>query len=256
MLKHYLNSFIFILGILIALIFFRESEWFTTILWCLFAVFFIILSIGILFLRFNYFVPATYKLTNGKVLLTFDDGPDEVTTRKVLDVLKEHNVGAIFFVIGKKANQHHEVISEILEQGHVLGNHTYSHSNFFNLLGQSKVVGEVMECSKVISQQNHAPLELFRPPIGYTNPIIARAIKQINRKQKLKVIGWNFRSYDTVFRNSERLKQRMIKNVSPNQIILLHDNLSQTAKMLDGFIASAKKNGTIFVNQSEINTLF
>lgn len=209
-----------------------------------------------MFLRFNYFVPATYKLTNGKVLLTFDDGPDEITTRKILDVLKEHNVSAAFFIIGKKASAHPEVISEILEQGHLLGNHTHNHSNFFNLFGQTKVVGEIMQCSRVISQQNQAPLELFRPPIGYTNPIIARAIKQINTKQKLKVIGWNFRSYDTVFRNSERLKQRMIKNIRPNQIILFHDNLPQTAEMLDRFITSAKKNGIIFVNQSEINTLF
>lgn len=94
-------------------------------------------------------------------------------------------------------------------------------------------------------------VKIFRPPIGYTNPEFARVLKKL----QLKCIGWRLRSYDSVYKQPERLKQRILTKIKPGDIVLFHDNLEVTNKILDTIIQEAKQNGIIFVSGEQIKTV-
>ncbi len=190
-------------------------------------------------------------MKNRKVLLTFDDGPDPVITPKILSLLTEYQLTAIFFVIGKKAEQHPEVIQQIINDGHLLGNHTYHHSNFFSLQRQSLVGEDLQKCDAVIAQLTGQSPVFFRPPIGYTNPRIARVVRKMNKR----TMGWRLRSYDSILKTPAKLLHRLTRSVRPGDIILLHDNLPQSAEVLAEFIQQSQKNGIIFASQEDIQVL-
>ena len=183
--------------------------------------------------------------------MTFDDGPYSETTPKILEVLNSHSIGGIFFVIGSKVKEHPEIVRKIHENGYFLGNHTYEHSNFFSMLSSKNVEQEIEKCDQIIEQLTGEKSIFFRPPIGYTNPRIARVVKKMNKI----VIGWQLRSYDSVLKNPMRLKNRLLRNVKTSDIILIHDNLPQSAEMLEDFIVQAKKDGIIFATKEDIKKL-
>lgn len=226
----------------------RDSYYLPYILISIFALFGLMLSVGVLFMKFNYFLVSKVKSTTSHVILSFDDGPDSIHTIEILRILKKHSISAIFFVIGEKAEKHPEILTQIHSEGHIIGNHTYSHPNLFSTLSSKKVQEEIEKCDSVIQSILKQEIRFFRPPIGYTNPNIARALKKLNKQS----IGWELRSYDTVLSNPKALKERLLKLIKPCQIVLLHDNLPQTASMLEDFILEAKKNGIIFANTEDI----
>lgn len=200
-------------------------------------------------MRFNYFLKAVCKTNSPSVLLTFDDGPNPSTTPQILDALDENGVKAMFFVVGKKAEQFPEIVERIKKEGHGIGNHTFTHPPLFALLNGKKVTTEINELMQFLDRKS-IQTSLFRPPIGYTNPIIARVVEQVG----LTVVGWNRRSYDTVIKNSKLLSKRLLKQATPGSILLLHDNLPQTAKAIPSFLKSAKEKGIIFASEQEIES--
>lgn len=249
--KHIINLLFLFAGVGIVLWFFETAELLYTLLFIIGAVFFIALSIGVLWLRANYFLKAIHTVQSPNVLLTFDDGPDPETTPKILKTLSEHGIKAMFFIVGSKAEKHPELLKKIQDEGHLIGNHTFSHPNIFALLPGSKVREEIEKGEATIVRITGNKTSWFRPPIGYTNPIIARVVRSLD----LTVIGWNKRSYDTVIKDSQKLEKRLIKLTKPGSIILLHDNLPQTERTLSGYIVRAKENGIIFANEACINSL-
>lgn len=228
-----------------------NSSYLFSLIFFIILIFCVYLSIGVLNLRINYFLNAVHKLDSPEVLLTFDDGPDPETTPLILDTLNQHGIKAIFFIIGSKAERYPEIVMRIIRNGHIIGNHTYSHSIFFPLSSTKRVREEIKKTNDIIRQFTEKENILFRPPIGFTNPIIARVACSMN----MKVIGWNRRSYDTLLSDTKRLKKRVLKLTKPGSIILLHDNLKHTGKMLPLFITEAKKNGIIFANEKCIKSL-
>jgi peptidoglycan/xylan/chitin deacetylase (PgdA/CDA1 family) len=249
--KHLINSLFLIIATSSILLFFNESPYFYALIFTIGIVFFLILSIGVIWLRANYFLTSKHHVTTPFVLLSFDDGPDPLTTPKILQTLNSHGVKAMFFIVGEKAEKHPEILQQIKDGGHLIGNHTYTHPPLFALSTSRIVLQEIIEGNKIIKRITGEETNWFRPPIGYTNPIIARAVK----KTGLTVVGWNKRSFDSVINDSEKLKNRLLKLTQPGSIILLHDNLKQTAQMLDNYIQEAKKNGIIFADASCINSL-
>jgi peptidoglycan/xylan/chitin deacetylase (PgdA/CDA1 family) len=235
--------------VLISIIFWTDDNM-LTLLFTVFLIFFLILSAGVMFLRFNYFLKAICSTDKPFVLLTFDDGPDPKTTPSILDNLAKYNVKALFFVIGKKAETHPELIDRILDEGHSIGNHTYSHPPIFALMNGEKVKDQIVKFNQVLEKKG-VKTNVFRPPVGYTNPIIARVIKNLN----LKVIGWNKRSYDTVIFNSSWLSNRLLSQAKAGSIILLHDNLKQTEAALPMFLEKAREKGIIFANELDIKSI-
>ncbi|MDQ0592529.1 peptidoglycan/xylan/chitin deacetylase (PgdA/CDA1 family) [Chryseobacterium ginsenosidimutans] len=177
----------------------------------------------------GYFVNSiTHKRTKIKeVALTFDDGPTEFTP-KFLDILKENNIKATFFCIGKQIEKYPETFQRIIEEGHIIGNHTYSHSNNTGFLSTSKMVEEIEKCDEIISKVGNIKTDLYRPPFGVTNPNIAKAIKKTHKKS----IGWNVRSLDTVIQDEKKILKKVTKNLRKGSIILLHDTSEKTCQVL------------------------
>ena len=199
----------------------------------------------------NYFLSSQINTKTDVCLISFDDGPDPILTPKVLEILKKENVKAIFFLIGKKAEDHPEIVRKIVSEGHLIGNHSYSHNHFMSLFSKKRLLQEINAAQNSLKNVAGINPIFFRPPIGYTNPNYAKVLKQLN----LHCIGWSVRSYDSVLKNSNKLIKRLLKKVRPGSIILLHDNLPQSVEALELFISNAKKNGIKFASTESIKEL-
>lgn len=177
----------------------------------------------------GYFVDSiTRKRTKiNEVALTFDDGPTEFTPQ-FLDLLKEHQIKATFFCIGKQIEQYPETFQRIIAEGHAIGNHTLSHSNNTGFLSASKMTEEIEKCDEIILKIGQIKPDLYRPPFGVTNPSIAKAVKRTHKKS----IGWNVRSLDTVTDDEKKIYKRVTKGLKKGSIILLHDTSEKTYKVL------------------------
>ena len=190
----------------------------------------------------NIYLKAACKGDGTKrvVALTFDDGPDELMTPKVLDVLKRHNIIATFFLIGSKVDCHPDIVKRIVDEGHIVANHTYSHSGLFPLSSGMRVEQELQKCNESIKRVIGLSPTLFRPPFGVTNPIIGRVVNALG----LKTIGWSIRSLDTIAGKSrEEICQRVISKLHPGAIILLHDRCDGADELLEAIIQATYKSG-------------
>ena len=234
----------FVIGLIAFFIFqssLQLSYWFLIIWIKLFAI---IQFCGAYFIGLNFHLTSINRLNTNdkKVLLTFDDGP-HANTVKVLEVLKKYDVKAVFFIIGKNIQSNEAILKQIVAEGHQIGNHSYSHHNFIDLWPTKKVTEDFKTCQKLIEQ--HQPQsKLFRPPYGVTNPNIAKALKQLG----LQSIGWNVRSYDTSIKDVEKIKQRVLSQIKPGAIILLHDRLDFMPELLEVLIPAIKEKGYSFAN--------
>lgn len=245
--KHRLNVAVAVSWIVIIVLIFQGSPYMW--LWIGYALsnFLLILTFGIVFLRFQYFYPTIFRNIGKEVILTFDDGPDPVLSTKVLDILKKYDIKAIFFIIGKKALENPLILQRIISEGHTIGNHTQNHSVLFAALHSKKIASEIDTFSENIEPMISEKINIFRPPIGYTNPKIARALK----KRNFKIIAWSVRSYDS-FKTKEGLLKRLVTHTRPSSIVLLHDNLANTVEILEEYILQAKANGIIFAKEEHL----
>jgi len=198
----------------------------------------------------GYFINSiTHKRTKIKeVALTFDDGPTEFTP-KFLDILQESNIKATFFCIGKQIEKYPEVFQRIIDEGHTIGNHTYSHSNNTGFLSTSKMIEEIERCDQVMLKIGDLKTNLYRPPFGVTNPNIAKAIQKTHKKS----IGWNVRSLDTIIEDEKKIYQRVTKGIKKGSTILLHDTSEKTYNVLVDLLVFLKdKNYSTFTVDSMI----
>lgn len=245
MLKFWPTTILFCFGIPAFFYFhhnYNLSYWYL-IIWI--KLFFIIQFFGAYLIRLNFHIKSVNSLSkqHKKVLLTFDDGPHNPNTLKVLEVLKKHDVKAVFFIIGKNIQANEFILKQIIEEGHQIGNHSFSHSNFFDVWTTKKVTSDIESCQKIIDQYQ-INSNLFRPPFGVTNPNIAKAVKNLN----LISVGWNIRSYDTSTKSIKKINERILSRLKPGAIILLHDRLDFMPELLDELIVSIKAKGYGFAN--------
>lgn len=245
MLKFWPTTIAFVLGLITFFIFQSNlslSFWYLIIWIKLFAI---IQFCGAYFIGLNFHLTSINNLntTEKKVVLTFDDGP-HANTLKVLGVLKKHDVKAIFFIIGKNIQDNESILKHIVDEGHQIGNHSFSHHNWIDVWATKKVTEDFATCQKLI--EHYQPQsKLFRPPYGVTNPNIARAVKTLG----LQSIGWNVRSYDTSIKNVEKIKQRVLSQLKPGAIILLHDRLDFMPELLEVLIPAIKEKGYSFAEK-------
>ena len=177
------------------------------------------------------------------VALTFDDGPDEVMTPKVLAVLKQYDIKATFFMVGSKVAQRPHIVREMIAEGHNIGNHTYSHKGMFPLSGAEEVEMELRKCNDAIAEISGEQPKLFRPPFGVTNPIIGRVVRELG----LNSIGWSIRSLDTVSKRSrEDVYTKVIRQLHPGAVILLHDRCKDADILLQMLIPKIIEKGYRF----------
>lgn len=227
MLKHKYSVFIFF--ILLLFLFFIKASTISYVLLCV--AFLGITSWGAFDMRLNYFSKNICKANHCKekvIALTFDDGPHEKTI-DVLDLLLKYKAKATFFCIGKEIEKYPEIVERIIAEGHNIGNHSYSHSNWNGFFSTQKIVAEIEQTNTLIAQFTNKKNRLFRPPFGVTNPNIAKAISKTNQM----AIGWNIRSLDTVIKKENIILERIKKRVQPGNIILMHDTSAKTVSVLE-----------------------
>lgn len=183
------------------------------------------------------------------VALTFDDGPDEVMTPKVLEVLGRYNIKATFFLVGEKVDRHPELVRQMVQEGHIVANHTFSHKGVFPLSSRRVVEQEILACSRSIKAAVGLSPLLFRPPFGVTNPIIGKAVDHCG----LQAIGWSLRSLDTVAKSErEDVCRRVEAKLHPGAIILLHDRCAKSDELLESIIRVTLKSGYKFIALSDM----
>lgn len=188
--------------------------------------------IGSFNILWNYHLQAHHKnyTTKEKIIaITFDDGPHATYTPQILRLLKKFNVKATFFCIGKEIEKYPNLIQQILNDGHVIGNHTYNHSNNFGFMNTKQVIEEINKTNNIIKKTTGKTALFFRPPFGVTNPSIAKAIKITQHT----VIGWSIRSLDTIFKNDKKIVNRITSKLTSGDIILLHDTNKKTVMALE-----------------------
>lgn len=188
--------------------------------------------------------------TQKKIALTFDDGPSNFTP-KVLDILKKFDIKATFFCIGKNIENHKEIVRQIVSEGHHLGNHSYSHSVFFDFYNENKIRKEIEKTDAIIMEIISKKINFFRPPYGVTTPSVARAIRKTNHK----VIGWSIRSFDGGTKNKKRILGRITKNISSGGIVLLHDTAQHSVEVLECFLQFLLQNNYKVVSVEELLNL-
>jgi len=198
----------------------------------------LIVFYGCYFIQSGFFMPVLCRFSTDKkqIVLSFDDGPLPGFTPQILNILDEHRVHALFFCIGKRAKDHGNILKEISNKGHLIGNHSYAHDSFFDFWSVEKMRTDIRNASDAIEAVIGKRPLLFRPPYGVMNPNLRCAIQ----KENCIPVGWSVRSYDTMAKDENRLLERMIASLKPGAIYLFHDSMEITANLLDLFLKEVK----------------
>ena len=242
-----------------------------------FLIYIIILLISI-FLYYNFLIKSisiTKEVSNnlenkinvdniynqdGKIVyLTFDDGPTPSITPKILDILKEHNVKATFFVIGKKVKENPEIVKRAYNEGHFIGNHTYSHNNSILYKNSEKFISEIektdLEIGKAIGIDNYHSY-LFRFPNGFMSNMYKT--EKDNYAKILSNMGYSYIDWNALNKDSERkyTNKQLLENLKQSiknkniLVILMHDtkDVNDSSCILNESINYLKNQGYSFKN--------
>ena len=165
-----------------------------------------------------------------KIALTFDDGPLPPFTPQILDILRSKNAKATFFVCGKDAERHPEILRRICAEGHAIGNHTWSHPYLY-FMDRAKCAEEIDRTQKVIEETTGRTPRFFRPPYG------ARwfGLYPVLRERGLRVVQWSASGDDWRF-GADAIVSSVRAGLRPGAIILLHDGRQKPGGYLQRFL--------------------
>ncbi|MBM7647423.1 polysaccharide deacetylase family sporulation protein PdaB [Bacillus ectoiniformans] len=186
-----------------------------------------------------------------QIALSFDDGPDEEYTPKILDILKEKQVKATFFVVGQQVKWFPEMLCRIIDEGHEVGNHSFTHPEFSELT-TSELIEEIDQTEQVIAQVSGCFPTVMRPPFG---DVTANDIEVIN-DLGLKVVLWSVDTQDWKGLSKKRIIHKVMDQAMPGSIILQHSHncmpLDGTVEALPVIIDRLSEQGYQFVTISEM----
>jgi peptidoglycan/xylan/chitin deacetylase (PgdA/CDA1 family) len=185
-----------------------------------------------------------------QLALTYDDGPNDPHTMRLLEILAKHNVRATFFLIGRYVQQRPEIVREIVKAGHVIGNHTFTHS-LLTFKSAAEVDKELSDCRAAIQDAVGKHSSLFRPPFGGRRPAVLRIARDLG----FKPIMWNVTGYDWSPPPAVAIEKKVSSQIRGGDVILLHDgghkqmgaDRSQTVMATDHLITRYKSEGYDFV---------
>ncbi|MCF0073788.1 polysaccharide deacetylase family protein [Dyadobacter sp. CY261] len=237
--KHNLVIAFCITAAALSFVIFGETDYLWFVLGGIALLFISVVAYGSSQIQANYFVKSINKGRVKAIALTFDDGPDPESTPRILETLRENNVKATFFVIGRKAVEYPDLLRQIVEEGHTIANHSYSHHYLIGLFSSKKLRSDIQRCNEAIRDITGQVPVFFRPPFGVTNPRYAGVLKDL----KMESIGWSLRSMDTRAKNKYQLIQKIISKLKPRDIVLLHDHLPLTADTLPDIIGHCREMG-------------
>lgn len=179
-----------------------------------------------------------------KIALTFDDGPHPTYTEKLLDGLKERGVRATFFVTGEHAKLHPDIIKRMKEEGHLIGNHTYSHIQLRS--GNKKEFqAELLETNQILKEITGEEVMYVRPPYGSWD-------KSLEKELNMFPVLWTIDPTDWSCLSVETVTKRVLKKAKENEIILLHDYYETSVEAALQIVDELLKEGYEFVTVDEI----
>jgi peptidoglycan/xylan/chitin deacetylase (PgdA/CDA1 family) len=203
--------------------------------------------------------------SGGRIALTFDDGPRPRTTPAILDTLREYDLKATFFVLGRQVEKNPRLLRRIVDEGHTIGNHTYDHPDMA-ALSPKQMRLELRSTQRSVDDAlgYHYPMALMRPPYGSPYfegsgglPVFRRVVL----KERLFPVIWTIDSSDYLFRGNSRGLVRGVvradqkrRKVRRDQVLLLHDTHRQTVRGLPEIIDHYERSGWRFAEVDELLT--
>jgi len=200
-----------------------------------------ILFYGCYYVGSNFFIKIICSTKTDKkvIALSFDDGPDGANTPRILSLLKQNGVSAAFFCIGNKIADNAALLKQIDKEGHVIGNHTFTHHLWFDMFSKKEMATDMMMMDEAVADVIGKTPKLFRPPYGVTNPNLKNAIIAGNYTP----VGWSVRSLDTIAKDPQKLLKKVVAKIKPGAVFLFHDTSNTTLTMLPEFIKHVKSSG-------------
>lgn len=179
-----------------------------------------------------------------KIALTFDDGPHPYYTEQLLDGLKERDVKATFFVTGEHAEMHSDIIERMSSEGHLIGNHTYSHIQLTSG-NREEFKNQIIKTNEIITEITGKEVLYVRPPYGAWD-------KKFEKELNMFPVLWTVDPLDWCSSNSSRIVNKVVSKAGENDIILLHDYYESTVTAALGIVDELQNKGYEFVTVDEL----
>ena len=199
--------------------------------------------------------PVTYAFTGKKMIcLTYDDGPDRSFTPGLLEYLKSAGVKATFFVCGNRVKEAPELLAQMVQDGHELANHTYSHPLLSaKKISREKITEELASTQELITNASGVKATVMRPPFGGQNA----TVREICKEMGLRIIIWDIDTEDWRGRSSQQMINNIMKHASDGSIVLMHDRQHKGEKntvmtTTKAVVPALKEKGFQFVTVSEM----
>jgi len=193
-----------------------------------------------------------------QIALTYDDGPNDPHTLKLLDVLAKHSVRATFFMIGRYVRQRPDIARAVAQAGHVIGNHTFTHPLLiFESEAQTRI--QLIDCHQALQEAIGEHSSLFRPPFGGRRPATIRIARELGQQ----TVMWNVTGYDWSAPPAAVIEKKIARQIRGGDVILLHDgghralgaDRAQTVIATDNLIRRYADEGYDFVTVEEMLAL-
>jgi peptidoglycan-N-acetylglucosamine deacetylase len=193
-----------------------------------------------------------------QIALTFDDGPNDPHTLKLLEVLAKHSVRATFFMLGRYVQQRPDIARAVAQAGHVIGNHTFTHPLLI-LESATRTRQQLVDCHKALQDAVGDHSNLFRPPFGGRRPATIRIARDLG----LQTVMWNVTGYDWSAPPAAVIEKKVVRQMRGGDVILLHDgghramgaDRAQTVIATDNLIRRYKDEGYEFVTVEEMRAV-
>ena len=179
-----------------------------------------------------------------KIALTFDDGPHPVYTPEMLDLLKEKNIKATFFLLGEQVEKYPDIVKRMNDEGHLIGNHSYKHEQL-SKLSSVQACSQVNRTNELIYAITGKYPEYLRPPFGDWKDRLDCEVNMIE-------VLWDVDTLDWSSQNKDKVVSKVMKNVEEGDIILMHDSYESTVKATAEIIDRLQKDGYEFVTVDEL----
>lgn len=198
----------------------------------------------------GFYIKAYCKgATRDKVVaITFDDGPDPLRTPVIAEELNRLGVPAAFFLVGSKIPGNEALLRSMHSKGHLLGNHSFGHEPWFDLLPSARMADGILETNRLIREATGLVPGMFRPPYGVTNPMVSRAVLHTG----MTPVCWSIRSLDTLNRDPADTLKRILKRLKPGSVILLHDHSRFSETHIGTLVKAIRERGYTIVSLDQI----